>query len=343
MKGANRRQARLFKDLIRKLEPDLKKALLQAIADIKAGIDWDALIEAITARDIDAAVAALGVDPGDFVAFHQAKAGAFTQGGVLAAQTINPAARGTVRFTFDMTNPRAEAWIRENVATRVVQVSEEVKAVARQVIEAGYGKGMHPRQIATDIAGRMENGRRRGGVIGLDSRLVNYRENMRARLLSGDNSELQKVLGMTRRDKRFDAAIHRAIETGRPIPRETVARMVARYEDRLIAYRAETIARTETGFAVMSGRMEEWQQAAEKQGLPIEAVTKTWRHGGGVKDPRPDHRAMNCTTVRGLNTPFVFPDGRELQHALDARGGVHHCANCSCSTDFRFDHSYGVT
>lgn len=79
---------------------------------------------------------------------------------------------------------------------------------------------------------------------------------MRARLASGDPAEMAKVFGMTRRDKRLDSAIRKAIEAGKPVSAADIERMTQRYTDRLIAKRAEDIARTETGMAVMSSRAE---------------------------------------------------------------------------------------
>ena len=93
----------------------------------------------------------------------------------------------------------------------------------------------------------------------------------------------------------------------------------------------------------MGGRQEEWRQALGKLGKPPEAVIKTWRHGGGVKDLRQHHEDMNGVKVRGLNTPFILPTGARMQHALDPDGGVAECVNCSCGTDFRIDHSWGLT
>lgn len=341
-KGANARQRRLFKALIAELEPKMKSAFLQSIAEAKQDIDWEALINALTARNVDAAIAALNMEPAAFQAYYSAKAAAFEAGGVLAAKTINPPPIGKVAFRFDMSNPQAEAWIKQNVANLIAERSDEVKAKAREVIYQGYAKGRHPNDIARDLAGRMENGRRKGGAIFLGDQLEGYAASMRRRLESGDASEIAKIKMMRRRDHTFDNLLDAAI-AGRKLSDSDINRMVARYEDRLLAYRAETIARTETGMAVMSGRRQEWQQAADKLGYdPTDAVIKTWRHGGGVREPRVDHQMMNGVSVTGLNTPFKF-GSVEMQHALDPAGGAEHCANCTCDTDYRLDHTAGLT
>lgn len=342
MKGANKNQTKLFRDLIRNLEPSLRNAFLKAVQDMRANINWQALNRALRARNIEAAVEALGIDAAYFAIYYKVKTDAFFQGGQLAVSTINQPRFGKIRFSFDITNPRAEAWIRDNAAKMVVDTTEEIKASARQVIEDGYNAGRHPNDIARDLGGRMVGGRREGGVVGLNRHLAGHVESMRARLESGDPLEMGKVLSMQRRDHRLDKQIIDAIKDGKKLSKEAVGKMLDRYQDRLKAYRAELIARTETGMAVMGGRAEEWHQAAEKSGLPVEAVEKTWIHGGGVKDPREDHQAMNGTTVRGLDAVFIFGTVT-MKHALDANGGAKHCAHCTCDTQFYMDHSWGLT
>lgn len=331
----------MFQKLIAELEPKLQKAFLQAIADLKRGVNWSQLIEALKNGDLDAAVAVLSIEPAVFSSYYEAKVSAYTQGGTLAATTVNGPAGGKVTFRFDVTNPQAEAWIRKNVANKIAEDSEVIKQIARRVIQSGYSSGRHPNSIARDLVGRVENGRRKGGILGLTDNLASYRDSMRSRLSSGDQGELMKVLRMTRRDKRFDSRINAAIN-GRRLTSSEIDQMVSRYEDKLLALRAETVARTETGMAVMAGRKEEWDQALSKLGYPADAVEKTWMAGGGGKDPRPEHQAMGGHTVVGLNTPFVFGNVM-MQHALDPAGGAEHCANCTCDTTFRIDHSWGVS
>lgn len=340
-KSRNENQTRIFQQLIAKLEPDLQKAFLAAVADLRKGINWEALIAALKANDIEAAIAALQIDAAAFAALHEAHGAAFRAGGVAAALTINPPAGGKIIFRFDMTNPRAEEWIRQQSSTMIVRVSEEAKEAARQVIREGYARGAHPNSIALDLGGRIEGGRRSGGIIGLSPDLVKHVDSMRNRLDSGSKQDLERIKGMTRRDKRFDKYLNAAIDKGASIPKDIMRQMLERYEDRLKAYRAERIARTETGFAVMAGRREEWAQAAEKLGYdPTQSVEKTWVHGGGVKDPRPEHMALNGITVVGLETDFPTVG---MRHALDPRGGPKQCVNCTCDTVYKMDHTAGLT
>ena len=336
-------QTRAFRALIEKLTPDLQRAFHAAIADLRDRVDMAALVDRLRANDIAGAIEALNLSPGAFYQYAAVKTSAYAQGGALAATTINGPPGGQVLFRFDMANPRAEAWIAEHVAGNVTRMTDEARQGIRATILEAYSKGQHPNDIARDIGGRMLAGKRQGGIIGLSGPQMGYVHSMRARLESGVKGEMERVFGMTRRDKRFDHLIRKAIAEGRPLSKTDIDAMIQRYTDRLLAKRAEDIARTETGIAVMSARAEEWQQAVDKLGYPAEAVLKTWVHGGGVKDPRPHHVAANNMRAQGLSTAFVLSNGAVMQHALDPAGGAAECANCTCDTTFRMDHSWGLT
>lgn len=265
-------------------------------------------------------------------------------------------------FRFDMTNPRAEAKIRTEAAARVAGYVEEQIETARKVIAEGFQRGEGPQTIATDIAGRVNpiSGRREGGILGLSDPQVGYVDNMRRRLLSGDPDEMLKVLGrfdkegkwiegtgQTLRDRRFDRSIQKAIRDiakGKPNPltRDKIDEMVAKYSDRLLARRAEDIARTETGQGVEAARAESTKQALDKAGLPDDAVTKEWIHQGGFRHARDWHLSMNGKTVEGLNAPFHMPDGSIMLYPHDPAGGVKNNANCRCRGDMAIDWAYGL-
>lgn len=265
-------------------------------------------------------------------------------------------------FRFDMTNPRAEARIRSEAATRVAGYVEEQIEAARRMIGDGFQRGEGPQTIATTIAGRINpvSGKREGGIVGLSDPQVGYVESMRRRLLSGDPDEMMKVLGsfdkdgkwkegtgMTRRDRRYDASIKKAIRevaAGKPNPltEARIEEMVAKYSDRLLAKRAEDIARTETASGVEMARAEATKQAMDKAGLPNDALTKGWYHQGGLDDAREQHLAMHGKEVVGPDTYFVLPDGTLMLHPHDPRGGAKHNVSCRCRGDQVINWAYGL-
>lgn len=383
--------------LIAELEPALQAAFLAAIAILRSGINFQLLLAALRARDIEAAIDALNIDRGAFAGYAIEKQAGFAKvgeqesaeltmqrkralakrdladpalrspplpppGGPPAPPTLVAPSGGEIIFRFDMTNPRAEERIRTEAAARVVGYVEEQIETARRVIGDGFQRGDGPQDIATDIAGRINpiSGRREGGIVGLSDPQVGYVESMRARLLSGDPDEMAKVLGrfgadgrwiegtgMTLRDRRFDRSIMKAIRdvaAGKPNPltRERVDEMTAKYADRLLARRAEDIARTETASGVEMARAEAARQALDKAGLPTDALTKGWYHSGGIEHARAQHLAMHGKTVTGVDTPFILPDDTAMLYPHDPAGGVKHNVNCRCRGDMDINWAFGL-
>lgn len=383
--------------LLASLAPPLAAAFVAAINILRNGVDYNALVAALRANDIDAAIDALNIEPGAFSRYVIERQSAFTEAGTAASDqltkqraaampkvdrsapalrspvltppppppsdgiTLPAAGGGSITFRFDMTNPRAEARIRREAASRVAGYVDEQIETARRVIADGFQRGEGPQTIATDIAGRINplSGRREGGIVGLSDPQVTYVESMRTRLLSDDPDEMMKVLGryragkwvegtgQTLRDRRFDRSIMKAIRDiadGKPNPltRDKVDEMAAKYSDRLLARRAEDIARTETAQGVEMARAEATKQALEKAGLPDDAVTKRWVHQGGLRDARDTHLAMHEKTVTGIEAVFFLPDGSVMLHPHDPAGGVKNNANCRCRGDQEIDWAFGL-
>lgn len=393
-----------LQDLIDQLEPALAAIFIAAIMLLRAEIDFDRLVNALRAKDVDAALDALRVERSVFSGYVVERQSAFAKAGTASAEVLTkkraqafrrpraPSLRGPVVadvapagpsgpqrpappamsfdgpeptnivFRFDMTNPRADDKIRTEAASRVTGYVGEQIETARRVIADGFQRGEGPQTIATDIAGRINpiSGKREGGIVGLSDPQVTYVESMRRRLLSGDPDEMMKVLGsfdkdgkwkegtgQTLRDRRYDRPIKKAIRdvaAGKPNPLtpDKVAEMAAKYSDRLLARRAEDIARTETAQGVEMARAEATKQALDKAGLPDIAVTKTWVHQGGIRHARDGHLAMNGRTVDGIDMPFILPDGSVMLYPHDPAGGVKNNANCRCRGDQAIDWAYGL-
>ncbi|RSE60400.1 hypothetical protein EGT81_12785 [Alcaligenes faecalis] len=346
----NRSQARLFAQLIDQLEPEIHRAFMASVTDLQANVDWRALLEALGRTDIEGAIAALNINEAAWAEYSSKMTQAYALAGASTAAQIQAQGLGGIGTRFRMTNPGAQEWIRQNVANRVVGFSEEQTQVARMVIEAGFGRGQGPRNIAVDLAGRVQGGSRAGGVLGLDApraaRLQAVTQGMRT-------ADGVRDLVIARQDGKLalrykvnaatEQRIIRAYKAGTAVPEADRAISERQYSNALLKARADTVANTETANAVMSGRMEQWRQLIETKGIDPESVIKTWHHRRGAsKDHRPDHLAMSGKSVRGLFTPFVFPDGAQLQYAHDPDGGAKHVIGCGCDTTFRVDHSVGL-
>lgn len=323
----------------------MRRAFQQAVAGLYSSVDWRALLNALRNGDVEGAVAALRIEPAAFTGLFQSHQAAYFAGATetVATLTISGVPRtAAAGIRFDMTNPRAESWLATQSSARVTQISEDTRNAVRETITAGYAQGRGPRDIATDIAGRVVDGRRQGGVLGLDSgrshRYMAVTDGMKTaegvqglvvRHSDGRLSLRYKVNADT--EKRILAAYRR----GEAVPEGGQKIIAERLKNAYLKSRADTVAQLETAQAVMAGRREEWAQVLERLGRDASDVTKTWQHGSGGEDPRPAHVAMNGTSVQGLDTPFTFNDGSTLQYAHDPNGAAKDVIHCTCDTTFR--------
>lgn len=332
--------------LLKRQGPILEAAFLEAIRELRRGVNFSALVAALERGDIEAAIVALDIDVAAFTPFVQAQTAAYASAASTVIGAVPPGPSG-VSFRFNLANPRAERWIAENVASEVVGLVEEEIQVVRNAILAGYSQGQGSQKLAVDIAGRLNpvTKVREGGLVGLSRPQTKYLEAFKERLASGTPADLRRILSSnTLRDRRFDRALKKAIATGTPLPESLRNRMVQAYSDRLLKRRAEDIARTELGTAVEAARKEALLQTVEKEGYPEEAITREWIHGGGEGPlARPDHAAMHGQIRKGTKEPFVMNDGSAKIHAMDGIGGAAQDANCRCSTRWIIDWTYGLT
>jgi hypothetical protein len=327
--------------LVRKLEPDLRRAFEAAVADLRDKVDWPRLLEALRNNQIEAAIDALNIEPAAFQRYAALQTSIYSEAGAATVASIALPSLVAAGVRFDMTNPAAERWIAENVGAQITRITTEQVALARQVILEGYQAGQGPQNIAIDLVGRVQNGTRQGGVMGLDvpraerlrivSDAIKTAEGVRDLVIEKADGTLQVKYKV---NKTTEAAILRAYRAGKAVPADKQLRLMAQYSNRLLKERAETVARFETASSVMAARRQAWAQIMDRRNIPPEAVGKRWVHGGSVKEPRPHHLAMSGQTVVGIDTPFQFSNGAALQYAHDVNAPLSETILCGCSTEF---------
>lgn len=334
-------QARQFAELLSKHEPAVRDAFMRAVVDLQANVDWRALIAALESGSTFSAVQALNINEGAFNEYSQVLTSVFVESGTATASLIIGSGQGAVGLRFNLQNPAAEKWIRQNVATRVVGFVQEQVESAREVIAAGYSLGHHPHTIALDLAGRVAGGARQGGILGLDApraaRLAKVSSGMRtpdgvqSLVIRHENGSLAMRYKVNKATEQRILAAH---AKGEAVPEAQRMLSERQYRNALLKARADTVATTETASAVMGARDVAWQQAAEQQGLDRSAVLKTWRHRRGA-DGRITHIEMAGVSVTGLDTPFVLSDGSVMMYPHDPNGGAHNVINCGCDCEYR--------
>lgn len=339
MVATTKDQAREFARLLEQYEPEIRRAFMASVTDLQANVDWPALLAALEAGDLDSAIYALHIDAAAFAEYSSVMTEAYAASGASTAAQI-----GQVGVRFNMSNPAAQDWIAKSVGDRITGFVQEQVESARILIGEGYAAGQGPRNIATDLVGRVGlSGKREGGILGLDiPRAERYRKVVEGMRTSAGVADLVQehrdgTLSVRYKvNKSTSDRILKAYRTGTAVPAEARKISERQYFNALIKARGDTIARTETANAVMNARFEQWRQLAELHGLDASAVIKTWSHNGGATEHhRPTHMAMNGKSVRGLYTPFVFSDGTQMQVSHDANGGAENVINCRCSVSFR--------
>lgn len=237
---------------------------------------------------------------------------------------------------FDARHPRAERLTGEIVGGLIEGITKDQLASVRHVIADGLAAGRNPRDVALDIVGRLDKvtRKRRGGILGLNS--------IQARAVTSARAELEALdaayFRRKRRDKRFDAAVMRAIRDGKPLARKDIDAITGRYADRLLALRGEVIARTETLNALRAGRHEGYEQLIESGSVQRSQIKVKWRATGDART-RDTHAAMHGQTVT-FGQLFQSPSGAQLEYPGDTTHGAPgaETIQCRCYAEYRVDY-----
>lgn len=243
-----------------RLAPTAKKRFLAAMAEMADSPEEAAIISALKAKDA-AALARLFRVP--LVPSQMSSVLATLKQAFNTAGTAafrKVADRMSFRGSFNLVNPRAVKAAREQGAKLVKEVSDSTKAVIREFVTKGVDAGPSVQETARLLR----------GSIGLTDWQAAAVLKYRAKLLKEGRDAAQ------------------------------AARMSERYAGKLLRYRAETISRTETQFAVQRGQREAWRQAAEKKLFRRDKTAQTWSANPGACD---QCRMLDGETVL-FDTPF---------------------------------------
>lgn len=220
---------------------------------------------------------------------------------------------------FDQVNERAVETMRRERLRMVREFSAEQRAATRAAMVDGIARGVNP----------VEQARAFRGSIGLTGHQQGAVDNFRRLLSTGSREALSREL----RDRRFDRTIGRAIESGEPLSDAQVERMTARYRERMLAFRARTIARTEALRAVHQGSQEAYLQAIDGGHVDPGELVQTWVTAGDER-VRGSHRTMN-RQARPFGEPFVSGKGNQLRHPGDFAAPPSETVQCRCALTTR--------
>jgi len=321
-------QQRQIADLVKRLEPQIERAFLDAIAAARGAIDTGALIEALKRGDVERAVQLLRINQAMLFPLDDAIRGAYIAGGSLVAPTLPKMIQGS--FGFNGRHWRAEAWIKAVGGDLIQGIQDDTLAMARNVITTAMAEGRGAQVIARDLTGRMVAGKRTGGFLGLTSQQTDSIITGRAKLLSGDPALMREYLDLKLRNKTYDAMINRAIADGGKLSVADADRIIEAHKAKALGYRGKMIAKNEAFTAQAAGREEGYRQVLDRD--DVESVSCRWQHNLS-EFPRPDHLAMDGTVIQ-VGETFNFPDA-QMKHPHDPAGGAKHSIGCRCVAIYR--------
>lgn len=220
---------------------------------------------------------------------------------------------------FDPSDTRAANIMRENRLMFVREVSDSQRAATRQALTRAFEAGEGPRQTAAVFRDSL------GLTARQEQAVVNYRS------LLERNS--RQALSRDLRDRRFDRTVDRAIDTNTPLTDTQIDRMVGRYRERSLQWRAENVARTEGVRATSIARETAMFQTVEETGADLEKVERTWNRTRD-KRTRDAHFVMQGQKV-GANESFIDGDGNALRFPGDPSAPIETTASCRCVVTYR--------
>lgn len=319
---------------------EVANAFRRTIDDVRRAADLQRFITAVETRDIEAALDALHLDPAAYGSLQDALQKAFTAGGEASADglpSLTDATGARVVIRFDARNLRAEQWLRSHSSALVTGIIEDQKAAVRTALVEHMEQGAAPRTAALEIVGRVNRvtGKREGGILGLSAPQERFVSAARAELTGGETDALRNYLTRTRRDRRFDRTIRKAIAEGKAPPAAVTRAAITAYERRLLELRGQMIGRTEAMTALNAAQHEALRQAVEAGKLSESAVRRVWKSAGDLR-VRHSHMGLNGDTV-GLNQTFTSPSGAHLMYPGDPSAPASERIGCRCIVAVRID------
>lgn len=325
----------IFESLDAQARRALVDAYLRSVENALRRMNRAEIVRLLGNYDIQTIVQEFSITPEDLIPLQDAIESQF----YLAGETYELAGVPAryKQIPFNRRDLRAEMAVKTEGARLVDDISADSREALQQAVMRSLRTGESPTKLAQDIAGTFNRATqtREGSIIGLSPVQEQWAADAAEELTSLDKNYLKRTL----RDKRYDATFKAHLAAGKPIPTADVMRMTRRYRDKLLAYRAQVIARTETHTVLNMGRYEKVLQTAERAGLGPDAITGIWKaaRDGRVRD---SHGSMNGQR-RGYGQPFTTGNGYRLRYPGDRSQGApgSETINCRCTLGFKVDFS----
>lgn len=295
--------------LLDRAEPRVRRRFLDLI---DAADDLDSLESVAVALERGDVAGALRITEDIGPGLSTALESAYSAAGISSAEVLR--SQVPTLLEFNSLNARAQASLTSNRLRLIREFNRGQREATQEFLDDALRRGLAPIEQARELK----------RSIGLTRRQARSVTNFRRLLEEGSSEALTRQL----RDRRFDGSIRGAIRGDRALTRVQIDRMTERYRERMVQFRARTIARTESLRAIHEGDEELWNQAVEAGVVNAEDIKNVW-HTARDERVRSSHRAMNGQ-VRGLGEPFTSGRGNQLRFPGDPLAPAADTINCRC-------------
>lgn len=282
------------------LERKLRRAFQSALERARSSADSKKIAELINVGDYDRAVdLMLGARTGDtsmFLVLRTAVAeAAIDTARTIIAEGIGPVRPPNVTVQLDTLADEVIGSLRRDTMEMVTDVTNATRRGLKQALMEAVSQHKHPDEAARNMR----------DALGLTDRdavaLARYRDELERRSMAALRRQL--------RDRRFDGLIRRKEE----LTRAKIESIVQRYRERLIAARAEAVARTEAARAFNLGQQLIWQEAARDALIDPRFIRRFWKVAPGERTCEVCRAiAAGHSDGVGLTESFVLPNGAAL-------------------------------
>ena len=288
--------------IAKQMEPDVAKAFLKAVKQIKDATVMTKIESAIRRRDVAAVFDAIPLQ--EFEKQMQVELAKAIRDIAERSAAIAPLPMG-IEARFDITNPAVFDHIKEATLNPLLKIRSETEMTIRNVLYKAFNEGVHPYDMARQIR----------DVVGLTANQWETVDRYRAyfeELSNRGPGELsqQAVYKLGRGGLQRSARVI----ARQGLTADRIDKLVGNYIDRLTRERAEGIARTLTIDASNAGQNALWAQAVGDGMLDAAEWEVKWIV---AKD---DRLCAKCLAMAEMRRPIggTYPNGvsRPTLHPL---------------------------
>ncbi|MEN6621470.1 MAG: phage minor head protein [Smithella sp.] len=319
--ASRQEQIKRLLELADKLEPKVSASFLASIENIKSSITLKQIERLLIDGNYSQVIDLINFElvNNQAAPLKDALTSATIDGGLLTASMIKPFTNSQgvqVVVRFNVVNPQLAQKVNDYQYRLIKAITDEQRATIKSVLAENLNLGINPLNTARDIRDSI-------GLTQYQNKAVlNFR-----RMLETKPSE---ALNRALRDKRFDRTIINSAAKNKDLTTEQIDKMVERYRQKYLKYRAETIARTESIRALSESNKAVYDQMVE-QGQVSESEIKRFWHYAADSKTRDWHRTIPRLNPEGvgLNEPFKTERG-PLLYPCDPNGSASNTINCRC-------------